>query len=83
MVDTSGSVCDEDITAVYSEIKGAIEQFGGKLLGKLGFFDTDVTAPVPFESVDDLMKVVPCGGGGTDFRCIFEYIQKSFKEQLP
>ena len=31
MVDTSGSVEDEDIAMVYSEIKGAIEQFGGKL----------------------------------------------------
>ena len=38
MVDTSGSVKDKDLAIVYSEIKGAIEQFGGKLTGKLGFF---------------------------------------------
>ncbi len=83
MVDTSGSVEDSDLAIVYSEIKGAIEQFGGKLTGKLGFFDTGVTHPLLFENVADLMRIIPYGGGGTDFRVIFEYIGKNYMGELP
>lgn len=83
MVDTSGSVKDEDLAMVYSEIRGAIEQFAGKLTGKLGFFDADVTPPLPFENVGDLMRIIPYGGGGTDFTVIFRYIRDHCKDELP
>ena len=83
MADTSCSVRDRELAIVYSEIKGAIEQFDGKLSGKLGFFDADVTPPLPFEGVDDLMKIIPYGGGGTDFRVIFEYLQNCQRDELP
>ena len=83
MVDTSGSVQDEDLAAVYSEIRGAIEQFSGKLTGKLGFFDAMVTQPKPFNTIDDLMQIVPVGGGGTDFRVVFSYIRRHYPDELP
>ena len=47
MVDTSGSMSDKQITEAYSEIKGAIDQFGGKLMGWLGFFDACNLSSVP------------------------------------
>ena len=83
MVDTSGSVDDEILGKVYSELRGVIEQFSGKLRGELGFFDEDVTRPVPFESVSDLMNIIPIGGGGTDFRSIFDYIRLEKYDDLP
>ena len=83
MADTSGSVKDRELAMVYSEIKGAIEQFGGKLTGKLGFFDADVTPPLPFDSVSDLMGIIPYGGGGTDFRVVFEYVRGNCSKELP
>ena len=83
MADTSGSVNDEDLAIVYSEIRGAIEQFGGKLTGKLGFFDAAVTTPIPFENVSDLMSIIPYGGGGTDFTVIFNYIRNNCNGKLP
>lgn len=83
MVDTSGSVKDDDLAVVYSEIRGAIEQFGGKLTGKLGFFDADITEPLPFETISDLMKIIPYGGGGTDFTVIFDYIRDNYQNELP
>lgn len=83
MVDTSGSVRDEDLATVYSEIRGAIEQFSGKLTGKLGFFDSMVTQPKPFESTNDLLHIIPIGGGGTDFKAIFSYIRRHYYEELP
>ena len=83
MVDTSGSIEDEDLAIVYSEIRGAIEQFVGKLTGKLGFFDAAVTPTLPFENVGDLMNIIPYGGGGTDFTVIFDYIRNNYKDELP
>ena len=79
MVDTSGSINDKNLAAVYSEIKGALEQYNGKLIGKLGFFDFDSTIPIPMHSVDDLLSIVPVGGGGTNFYSIFS----NLKDELP
>lgn len=83
MVDTSGSVNKKELSDVYSEIKGAVEQFDGKLTGKLGFFDAGVKEPKPFENVDDLAKIIPYGGGGTDFTVIFRYIKDNYSDELP
>ena len=53
MIDTSGSMSDDMITAAYSEVKGAIDQFGGKLEGWLGFFDAAIIEPKRFTSLDE------------------------------
>lgn len=83
MIDTSGSMSDKLITEAFSEIKGAIEQYGGKLRGKLGFFDVYMTEPIDFASVQDLMKIKPKGGGGTDFGVIFKYVKEKMADELP
>ena len=83
MADTSGSVGNGDLGRVYAELRGAIEQFGGKICGKLGFFDTRVTKPLPFEAVGDLSRIRPYGGGGTDFRVIFDYLYEERRNDLP
>lgn len=83
MIDTSDSMSTEEITYAYSEIVGAINQFDGKLSGWLGFFDANVVDPIPFESVDDVKKIMPCGGGGTSFSKVFEYIKNNFEKLKP
>ena len=83
MIDTSGSMSDAEITAAFSEVKGAIDQFDGKLKGWLGFFDAAIIEPKPFESVDDVLKIKPAGGGGTDFQIIFEYVHQHMENKLP
>lgn len=83
MVDTSGSMSNEMIADVYSEIKGAIDQFGGKLTGWLGFFDAKAYAAKPFDSVSDLLAIRPKGGGGTDFQVIFDYVRKETLDSTP
>ena len=75
MVDTSGSINTKQVTQAYSEIKGAIEQFNS-LSGFLGFFDEKVYEPVEFSSVEDVLSIIPKGGGGTNFYKIFEYVMK-------
>lgn len=81
--DTSGSVNQDALEAVYAEIRGIIEQFNGKIKGKLGFFDTDVTPPISFENINELEKIIPYGGGGTDFTVVFHYIKSNMKHNLP
>ena len=83
MIDTSGSMSDKEITDAYSEVRGAIDQFNGKLMGWLGFFDAEIVEPQPFENIDELKIIKPKGGGGTSFHPIFNYIKKHMQDQLP
>ena len=83
MIDTSGSMGDDAITECYSEIYGAIQQFNGKLQGKLGFFDAVVVEPTPFEDEDEFKIIRPKGGGGTSFHVIFEYVKKEMQDEPP
>ena len=83
MIDTSASMSDEMITQAYSEIKGAIDQFNGKLEGWLGFFDAKVVEPQRFTDEDEFRIIRPVGGGGTSFTCIFEYVQTHPEELEP
>ena len=76
-VDTSGSIDEKTLSAVYTEISSAIEQFDGNLMGVLLFFDTRVYPPIPFSAEEDLTNVLPVGGGGTDFSCLFSYLASS------
>ena len=80
MIDTSGSMSDKAITAAYSEIKGAIDQFDGKLKGWLGFFDAAIVEPKPFENEEEFRVIRPVGGGGTDFQIIFEYVAEHMEK---
>ena len=83
MVDTSGSMSNEQITECYSEIYGAIQQFDGKLQGKLGFFDAVVVEPTPFETEDEFKIIRPVGGGGTSFDIIFDYVREEMEDEPP
>ena len=73
---------DEMITDAYSEIKGAIDQFGGKLQGMLGFFDAAVVEPKPFANEEEFRVIHPVGGG-TSFDVIFDYVNKNMADEPP
>ena len=77
-VDTSGSMGEKEIQACYSEIQGAIHQFGNNLHGTLLFFDADVSKHYyNFDDHDgDISKLIPYGGGGTSYSCIFDFVKK-------
>ena len=83
MIDTSGSMSDVEITAAYSEVKGAIDQFNGKLRGWLGFFDAEIIEPKLFESVEEFQLIKPKGGGGTNFDCVFNYVNTQMQDKPP
>ena len=83
MIDTSGSISDKMMTAAYSEVKGAIDQFNGKLRGWLGFFDAAIIEPKPFSDLEEFAAIKPAGGGGTDFQIIFEYVDRHMQDDPP
>lgn len=83
MIDTSGSMSDDMIAAAYSEVKGAIDQFNGKLKGWLGFFDAAIIKPQSFSDENEFKIIKPAGGGGTDFQIIFEYVFHHMSDKLP
>ena len=82
-IDTSDSISDKQMTAAYSEVKGAIDQYDGKLRGWLGFFDAAIIEPKPFSSFEEFIVIKPAGGGGTDFQIIFEYVAEHMSEKVP
>ena len=81
MIDTSGSMSDTQISEVYSEIRGAIEQFNGRVKGWLGFFDAIVTEPKEFNDEQEFKTIRIQGGGGTAFLPIFHYVRDYMKDK--
>lgn len=72
-IDTSGSISNDDLNYIYSEVAGAIQQFD-KFTGYLGFFDSEAYEPKRFEDINSLKEIKPVGGGGTSFYAAFEYM---------
>lgn len=79
-IDVSGSMSDEQIAMVYSEIVGAAQQF--KLHGYVAVWDTECSELTPFENVTDLIKLKEeaskkfKGGGGTQVESVFNKLKQ-------
>ena len=73
-VDVSGSMSDEDIRAIYSEIIGASQMMN--ISGKITFWDCVSSPFVDFEDTPDIInaKNKVQGGGGTDVNAVFKNI---------
>lgn len=82
LIDTSGSVSDDALATAYNEICQATMQIDS-LEGYLSFFDTVVTKPKAFDSIEKLSEIKPTGRGGTDFNAIFEYMKNNMTDKLP
>lgn len=75
-IDTSGSMSEEMIRDMLSEVKGIMETFDDFELW-VCTFDTRVYNPQRFtlENIDDILTYQPGGGGGTDFSCVWEFLK--------
>ena len=82
VVDTSGSVCDEALSAVFTEIKAAINQHTS-LTGSISFFDSEISDPIEFEENLPDVGLQVKGGGGTSFYSIFKYMEENMEDELP
>jgi len=76
--DASGSITDDMLKEQISEVKGITEQFPNFKI-TLGTFDTKVHNVQIYTSdnLDDIVDYKIHGGGGTDFKCMFDYLKNN------
>jgi predicted metal-dependent peptidase len=79
-IDTSGSMSKEQITKAISELYGLTRSFPF-----LELWVTDCDAQV-YEAKkvkpDELSRLILKGGGGTDFRPVFDWVKKQFDNRI-
>jgi len=76
-IDMSGSISNSQAQAFLGEIGGMMDSFDGYKV-HVFCFDTNTYNPQDFtsENLDCIDAYEPCGGGGTDFDSIFDYLKK-------
>jgi predicted metal-dependent peptidase len=77
-IDTSGSISKDELHKFLSELLGITNSFDNVDL-KVIFNDTNVYGPYTFlnPTSNDIMELKPEGGGGTDHRPVFEWVEKN------
>lgn len=73
-IDTSGSIAPEELSIFAAEISGIMEQYPARL--HLLYCDTEVHSYKVLERSDLPVTINPKGGGGTDFRPVFQLINR-------
>jgi len=73
-VDTSGSVGRELLEAFLAELSAVLEACDARLL--LVFCDAAASEPVELSRLDPPPPLSPSGGGGTDYRPVFERVER-------
>jgi len=71
-VDTSGSISDEELSIAYNQIMQLLRTY--KAEAELIYWDTAVRAKGNFKNRNELVRIKPAGGGGTDVSCVFDYL---------
>lgn len=77
-IDASGSMSDDMLKDILSEIKGIMDSFQNFRL-HLWTFDTQVYNAKIFtpENLDDILEYDLQGGGGTSFECNWDYMREN------
>lgn len=84
LVDVSGSMDKNDISAIYGNLLYLIKSYD-EIKADVSFFSTEVTKPISFHNVETLKHAFNHiqSTGGTDFRCIFEALEIHYKYDKP
>ena len=73
-VDTSGSISNKEIMLAMAEVKSILNASGTKL--KVIYCDSEINKVVDSLNIKDIQNAI-AGGGGTDFRPVFEYLKSN------
>jgi len=73
-LDTSGSVSDNQLVGFTAEISAILETYDTTL--EVIYADTKVRGQETFTKADLPLTLSPKGGGGTDFRPVFDLVEK-------
>lgn len=78
VIDTSGSISERELTAFVSEISGIFKEFDLEYV-RVITTDAKVHEDVKVKNLKEFLKGIKFkGGGGTDFRNVFEKVKKCF-----
>lgn len=73
-VDVSGSITPEELNKDLSEVNNIFRHY--KVDGELIYWSTIVGNAGKFSDLKDMLKVNPISTGGTDVKCVFDYLAK-------
>ena len=76
-IDVSGSVSEKKLNLYLSEVNNIFRFY--KVDGELIYWSTMIGDAGDFSSVKDLLKVAPKSTGGTDVKCVFDYLSGKTK----
>ncbi len=81
-IDVSGSVSEEILNKYLAEVTMLFKRH--KVTGELIYWSTEIGGAGEVETLKDMLKVPPHSTGGTDVKCVFEYLtrEKPFDEKL-
>jgi predicted metal-dependent peptidase len=74
-IDTSGSVSDDELTAMLSEIKGIRDVFNPERMTIIDC-DSEIHAVHDVNQNTNIMDLAFTGGGGTSFQPVLDYVDK-------
>ena len=86
-IDVSGSVGQEELSAYLADVTSIFDRF--KVDGELLYWSTMVGDAGKFSDKKDALKIKPVSSGGTDVRCVFDYligktkVNEKFEETKP
>jgi len=75
-VDTSGSIREEELSRFLTEIEGLIKNLGVCTDLEVVFCDAAIQGTAKLKTAMDIWNTIPKGGGGTDFRPVFELARR-------
>jgi len=73
-IDTSGSVTEPEMNQFAAEVSGILEAFDTTI--HVVYCDSEIKSSDIFGRCDLPLELKPEGGGGTDFRPVFQWIEK-------
>ena len=73
-IDVSGSVSESKLRYFLSEVNSLTKRY--KVNAELVYWSTEVGDAGSFSTMKDLLKIQPVSTGGTDVRCLFEYLTR-------
>ncbi len=73
-IDTSGSVTDTEMNQFGAELSGILETFDTTV--HVAYCDSAMTGTQSFGRSDLPLELTPEGGGGTDYRPVFEWVEQ-------
>ena len=76
-IDVSGSVSQNELNRYLSEVNNIFTKF--KVTGELIYWSTSIGAVGDFHDTKGLCKVNPKTTGGTDVKCVFDYLSGKTK----